>query len=82
MDKMDPRGYTMYRLYKDHMRYENGELIKVPKDPIAFKQKRLQANYIALSISKEQSRRRIDDGTFKRYHLLAYDTSSRERIDK
>jgi len=29
IDKMDPQGFIMYRLYKDHMRLENGEYIKV-----------------------------------------------------
>jgi hypothetical protein len=35
IDKMDPQGFIMYRLYKDHMRYENGELIKASSHKVA-----------------------------------------------
>lgn len=29
IDKMDPKGYILYRLYQGHMRYHKGERVKV-----------------------------------------------------
>lgn len=29
IDKMDPKGYILYRLYQGHMRYADGERVKV-----------------------------------------------------